>query len=344
LISARARAPSNIALVKYMGKTEGNLPANPSVSMTLDGLCSWAELRATGAGARELRYSPLSPSGPVGAGAPPRLDSAGIDRVLAHARRALEAAPGALRTAGLEPRELAGTLELLTSNTFPASAGIASSASSFAAVTLAAVKLRAADEGAFARAWKAEPALRRACAAISRQGSGSSCRSFEGPFVRWDGESARAVSSALPELSHFVVVVSEDAKAVGSSEAHRRVRTSPQWATRPERAARRCDELVSALARRDLRAVARLAWLDAWEMHGLFHTSVPPFSYWKPATIDALHALAPFVARENPPIVTLDAGPNLHVIVERAREGEWRARLSDLGGKLLEDRPGGGAE
>ena len=99
------------------------------------------------------------------------------------------------------------------------------------------------------------------------------------------------------------------------------------------------------MASGDLRALAFAAWAEAWEMHSLFHTSAEPFSYWEPGTLDALHFLARFLKDELPPIVTLDAGPNIHVLVDKARAERWRAILGDRFGeeRLLEDRQGTGA-
>jgi diphosphomevalonate decarboxylase len=92
-------------------------------------------------------------------------------------------------------------------------------------------------------------------------------------------------------------------------------------------------------------------------MHSLFHTCEDPFTYWKPGSIEGLQFLAPFVragatatvgsgnAGALPPIVTLDAGPNIHVIVAESQYAEWRERLHARFGAraVLEDRPGTGA-
>ena len=66
--------------------------------------------------------------------------------------------------------------------------------------------------------------------------------------------------------------------------------------------------LLSALGEAELSVAARIAWTEAWEMHSLFHTAEPPFSYWLPETMAALRWLEPWVAGPGAPIVTLDAG------------------------------------
>ena len=350
MLKSCARAPANIALIKYMGKRGDNLPENPSLSLTLEGLCSIAELSFDPQGTPGVRWIPELPQ-PTEALTRlevPKLPREGQARVMNFLRKVLGLAPALLKEYGLEPLMASGEpcVELRTANTFPASSGIASSASSFAAVTLAGVGALAADPRAF-RAALARPELRRALARISRTGSGSSCRSFEGPWVSWEGESSAIYERArLPDLTNFVLLVSTEPKGVASSVAHERVRSSPLWAGRPERARQRYQDLRTALERGDLPGVARLAWTEAWEMHSLFHTASEPFTYWEPGTIEALHFLAAHLRDERPPIVTMDAGPNLHVLVETDQASRWRELLAAKfgAGKLLEDRQGLGAD
>jgi diphosphomevalonate decarboxylase len=124
---------------------------------------------------------------------------------------------------------------------------------------------------------------------------------------------------------------------------------SPLWHGRIQRANERFVLLLGAIGRGDLAMIARESWREAWEMHSLFHTSSPPFSYFEPGTVGVLNFLTPFVEGENPPIVTLDAGPNVHLFVKADQLPQWRARLAGAfpGGhtvKVLEDRPGTGAQ
>jgi diphosphomevalonate decarboxylase len=214
-------------------------------------------------------------------------------------------------------------------------------------LTLASAALFAEDQEALKRWLASSPELRADLAALSREGSGSSCRSLDGPYVAWEGERARALPlTSMPRLSHFVLIVSTEPKTVSSSEAHTRVKTSPLWSGRPGRANDRLTVIESALRGGDLRRVATESWLEAWEMHSLFHTSNPSFSYWEPGTLQALQFLAPFVSSENPPIVTLDAGPNVHLLVRADEQAAWRTRLTEAFPefRLLEDAPGLGGK
>ncbi len=351
-----ARAPSNIALIKYMGKSDStlNIPENPSLSMTLSSLCTVAEVERSGAGGNywfpELpRFRPKDLA-PGGLWISPDLSLSGRDKLLRHVDRVRDAVPALYDQFGIElDRETwrSAGLSLRTANTFPASSGIASSASSFAAVTLGVAAAFATDERSWSRAWQGLPELRRILAQLSRRGSGSSCRSFEGPWVYWEGEKAFVPHGLrLPEMAHFVILISTSPKQVSSSEAHLKIKSSPLWEKRVERVAARTAQLLEAMRSADLRKMSHLAWAELWEMHSLFHTASAPFTYWEPGTLQALQFFSQWIDQSSPPIVTLDAGPNVHVIVDRSEKDLWRSRLKEQfkDFQILEDAQGQGAK
>lgn len=331
----RVIAPSNIALIKYMGKSDfsANLPANPSISMTLEGLCTEIEVEVD---ERSL-YDRLESH--------PGISSSGVDRFLKHIERVRQGVQKIFPFYDLKQSLRRGGLVIRSSNTFPDSAGIASSASSFAALTLAVAALCAHDLEKFKKIYLDKKGLQEDLARLSRQGSGSSCRSFGGPWVFWCDEDVEPVLSHLPELVDFVLVVSESKKNVSSSEAHRRILTSPLWGGRSERASARADRLRSALVSGDYFLVSQIAWEESWEMHSLFHTSDPPFTYWQPSTLDILNFFMNEFSSQNRPIVTLDAGPNVHVLVPSVEELKWfelfRKKFPDI--KILKSKQGLGA-
>ena len=362
-LTVRARAPSNIAIVKYMGKRDGaaNIPENPSLSLTLNRLCSYVEITCSDApGSPDSDEATWAPELPLLWGGynnlklrVPSLDEEGMGRFLRHFKRVRGAAPAILSKYGVPVAAQtvkARSYLIRSGNTFPPSTGIASSASSFAALTLATAMTRASDQAAFDRAWNSETGLRRDLASLSRQGSGSSCRSFEGPWVGWEMEHAFKVTALTPELRHFVLLVSDAAKKIPSSRAHQLVKESPLWAGRVERASARFEQARKALAEGDITRLARIAWSETWEMHSLFHTAPEPFSYWRPGSVEFLQWLAPAInepapAIVSPPVVSMDAGPNAHLIVEAADADLWRERLIRRygAGAFLEDEPGCGA-
>lgn len=353
-----AQAPSNIALVKYMGKrpsTEDaalNLPVNPSVSLTLEGLRTETEVALIAGSGPRIRWMGEPPRG----GAPrkgqvPNLGDAAVQKLARHAERVLAEASEILRASGVEAldaAELSGTLEVRSINGFPTGAGIASSASGFAALTLALAGTLVRDRESFKKAWALEPELRRRLGALSRRGSGSSCRSFEGPWVLWEEAENHRIGSPLSSMAHFVLLVSRVEKPVSSSQAHKHVETSPLWNGRPERARSRAQAASLALSSGDWESLARLAWQDAWEMHSLFHTAEEPFTYWLPESLRCLRALGALRTSQQLPVtpmVTMDAGPNVHVTVPSAHRDvlhAWlRRELPDF--EVLEDRGGTGA-
>jgi diphosphomevalonate decarboxylase len=352
-MSFLVRAPSNIALIKYMGKTDlvKNLSENSSLSMTLNTLSTYMKIEFVDGAAGSFRLRPGFDPLPSGVSSPyiPEIKGAGLEKMIRHWNRITEAAPSFLEASGLRFRPTPA-VTLQTLNTFPMGSGIASSASSFAALTLAGLiaSTHEQDIEKLRAFWRANDSvsLKRNCARISRQGSGSSCRSFEGPWVEWTAEDAVEFKTSMPEMAHFVVVLSKTEKSISSSQAHQRVKTSPQWAGRVARVNQRFQLMKSAMKEGDVAKVARYSWSEMWEMHNLFHTASEPFSYWLPGTLNALHTFADDVLSPEPPIVTLDAGPNLHVLVPKKERSKWAAILKERFGEsnLLSDSQGAGAE
>ncbi|MBC7386135.1 MAG: hypothetical protein H7301_08255 [Cryobacterium sp.] len=347
------RAPSNIALVKYMGKktvpvgAQTNLPENPSLSLTLSSLCTFLELRISAARAGEESAFRLLPEMPGDSrGEVPKLTPLGGEKFLKHLRRCEALLPSILDRNGIPAfSHFNGDLEVRSSNTFPQSAGIASSASSFAALTLAAGTALVKEPIDFSKRWKEDSKLRGDFARVSREGSGSSCRSFHGPFVAWEGANVSEIPSNLPPLSDLVIIVSSGEKKVGSTEAHSRVKTSPSWPGRVARASERFEGVRSAIIHGNWESVIQLAGVDSRDMHELFSSAEPPFSYFEKGTESVLD----FLKREHRDArvaVTLDAGPNIHLIVPQSEEQYWKRVISDRFPEFpcLIDREGQGAE
>ena len=284
-----ASAPSNIALIKYMGKVDnsGNRPTNASVSFTLDGLRTFVTLER---GAPADRWEPL-PGHPA-----LTLSELGREKFLKHFAK-LKAHFGVEEACVVR-----------SANDFPSDCGLASSASSFAALTRAA----------FLLAKEIRPELEvddRALSALSRQGSGSSCRSFFAPWALWRDEGAEPIAIDQ-RLVHAVIVVEDRVKTVSSSQAHRRVTTSDLFEGRPQRAERRLDRLVKSLRAGTWDESFELCWAEFWDMHALFETSVPSFGYMHPETLRALARVREIWRDEKDgPLVTLDAGPNVHLLL-----------------------------
>ncbi|MBC7691015.1 MAG: hypothetical protein H7222_04550 [Methylotenera sp.] len=352
----RVSAPSNIALIKYMGKVDPalNLPANGSLSMTLNQLCTYVEITETATATRWLAEAPAElPSGTFsGAVRVPKLTEAGILKVIRHHERVLAAVFELFPVHGLSLAPIT-PVEIRTANTFPADSGIASSASSFAALTFGTALHSALDPKAFTKVWEENLEFRRSFAKVSRQGSGSSCRSFEGPWVLWEKGAAAGLITPMPEMVDFVVLIATGPKPVTSTQAHHLVQTSPLWEGRTERVAERLKTVEAALGEGDIITLSRVAWAEMWEMHSLFHTCSDPFTYWEPGTLKVIKWLAPYIqeggaegSELTPPIVTMDAGANVHILVAAAEATKWQTILNKAFPEfeILQDTQGTGAK
>jgi diphosphomevalonate decarboxylase len=322
--SATARAHPNIAFIKYWGNQNDllRIPSNPSLSMNLDGF--YTETRVEWDA--KLKHNVLILNGETPIGGP-------LERVSKHL--------DIIRTR----LALSTYARVLSTNNFPMGAGIASSASSFAALTLAAV-------GA---AGFTMP--ERELTTLARLGSGSASRSIPGGFVEWhtghSHETSYAESFAPKDhwdLVDVVVIVSEAHKIVGSTEGHHSAATSDLQLARVNGAENRVAICKKAILERDFATFAEIVEYDSNLMHAIMMTSRPPLFYWLPASMAVMQAVRQ--ARQSGLSVcyTMDAGPNVHCICMRndsvavsdllkSLPGVVNVRMAGVGGKakLVED-------
>lgn len=287
-----SQAPSNIALIKYMGKADNelNIPANPSLSYTLPNLITNVSLDCYN-GKKDI-WEPLTIPGSQ----PYNLSQAAIDRFLAHLNRLKKYF------------NYEGNFIVRSSNNFPQSSGLASSASSFAALTKCAIRALCELTGIN------EPPIQTQ-ASLSRLGSGSSCRSFFSPWVLWQDNMVVPLELPYTNLIHQVILISQEEKKVSSSQAHIRILTSPLYQTRPQRAKQNLKLLRTALEVQDWEAAYNIAWIEFNDMHQLFSSCNEPFSYITSQTEAVLASLKKFWdTNHDGPIITLDAGPNIHLL------------------------------
>ena len=287
-----AQAPSNIALIKYMGKKEGagNLPINPSLSYTLPNLLSTVVLEKQ-SGKKDF-WEPLEIPGAMHF----ELSNKAQERYLEHLQR-LKAY-----------FDYNGAFLVRSSNNFPHSSGLASSASSFAALTKCAVAALSELTG------KPLPSIETQ-AQLSREGSGSSCRSFFSPWALWEEKEVFAIDLPYQGLLHQVIIISHGEKKISSGEAHARIRTSQFYEGRAQRAKDNLASLSTALKSKNWQNAYHICWREFQDMHHLFTTSSEPFSYITTETNQVLDSLQALWQREGDgPIVTMDAGPNIHLL------------------------------
>jgi diphosphomevalonate decarboxylase len=203
-------------------------------------------------------------------------------------------------------------------NHFPTSAGIASSASGFAALALAAARAAGLDPAA------------QTLIALTLLGSGSACRSLYGGYVLWSppeqDRGPSRVRQLAPEdhwpLVDLVAILSRERKAVPSEQGHLLARTSPLLQGRLATLGGIVSRVRRAIRDRDLPALGVWLEADALCMHAVMMTSRPPLLYWEPATLAVIKSVRDLRMRKGLPCYfTIDAGPNVHVITlpERAQ-------------------------
>jgi diphosphomevalonate decarboxylase len=319
---ARARAGANFALIKYWGKADSrlNVPAVGSISITLDALWSETVVEIDSA----LRADELT------------LDGGSRAEQLEKVSACLDL----LR----ERAGVATRARVVSRNNFPTAAGLASSASGFAAL----VKAGAAALGLELPA--------RELSIVARQGSGSAARSIFGGFVEMyagtadDGRDSFAEpleDAAAWPLEVVIAVTAKGEKEVGSRSGMTRSATSspyyPAWvASQP----RDLAAARTAIASRDFEALADVAEHNCLKMHAAALAAHPPLVYWNGATVDCLHTVRRLRVAGTPVFFTIDAGPQLKAVCLPAARPVVEAALRAVPGvlELLTSRLGPGAE
>jgi len=231
--------------------------------------------------------------------------------------------------------------EVITENNFPSGAGIASSASAFAALALAGSKAAGLN--------LSEPELSR----LARRGSGSASRSIPGGFVEWQvgatDEDSFAFSIALANhwnLVDCIAIVSASHKKTGSTEGHAIAPTSPLQEARVIDTPRRLDLCRKAILDKDFESFASIVELDSDIMHSVMMTSTPALHYWKPASLAVMNAIRQWRSEGLQACYTVDAGANVHVICLEAESQNINKRLREIDGveDILTARAGGAAK
>lgn len=291
LDQAEAFAPSNIALCKYWGKRDAelNLPINNSLSVSLGHL-----------GTRTLLQNAAD----------------GVDRVFLNGVEQARDTPFAAKLLAFVELFRAGRalpVHVHTENNIPTAAGLASSASGFAALTLALDR------------WLQLGLAPEVLSAFARMGSGSACRSvFEG-FVEWrdgihdDGMDSHGVPLAAhwPGLQIGLVKVATGEKSVGSRAGMQRtIETAHLYQSWPLQAAADLDKLHRAIDSADFALLGQTAEQNALSMHATMIASWPPLLYWQPESVAAMQQVWQLREQGLDLYFTMDAGPNLKLLFQ----------------------------
>ena len=303
--TGKARAYTNIALIKYWGKKDEELilPMNNSLSLTLDAF-----------------YTETTVS------FDPALQA---DTFLLDGQLQNTAATAKINRFLDLLRELAGTklrAAVTSENFVPTAAGLASSASGLAALAAAgnAALQLGLDDSQLSR--------------LARRGSGSACRSIFGGFVEWEQGTDDVTSLARPlaangfenDLAMLFVLINDKQKDVSSRDGMRRtVATSafyPGWlASLPEDLA----AIKQAIATQDFTALGRITEANGLKMHATTLAAVPPFTYWSPQSLLAMDLVRQLRATGTECYFTMDAGPNVKVLCRRQDEAAVQQAFSN---------------
>jgi diphosphomevalonate decarboxylase len=309
-MTARATARANIALAKYWGKSDLilNLPAVPSISLTLDELVTETEV-AFDTALQEDRFvldgRPASPA--------------------QHAR-VVELLDRVRTEAGIDHKAF-----VTSDNRFPTAAGLASSASGFAALAGAATKAAGMELDL------------EATSALARRSSASAARSVYGGFVELRagacGDDALAAEPLAPQ-THWdvrlvIALTAKGAKAVSSTEAMERSRvTSPYYDAWLHAAPGWSETIRGAIADRDMERLGEAMEQSTLAFHCCAITSRPSVLYWNAATIAALHAVQELRDDGISVWSTMDAGPHVKALCEAPNAERVRSSLSRAPGVL----------
>ena len=338
------RSPSNIAIIKYWGKYGIQLPKNPSLSLTLASSFTDTQL--------EYEFKDEAHGG-------------AIDLDFFFHQQPNEAFQAKTQTflESLIPvfpflKQL--RLTIRTGNSFPHSAGIASSASAMSALALCLCSLEDTLFGTLQDSAEYD----RKASFVARLGSGSACRSVFPHAAVWGETSLVSGASneyAVPvgdlihetfrELHDDILIVSSDEKAVSSRAGHALMDGNPYAESRYAQAKQRLSVLLDAMKTGDLESFGKIAEDEALTLHALMMCSNPSYLLMQPGSVAIIEKVREYrVATGHPLYFTLDAGPNVHLLYPGEIIHEVRAFIEDElkeyceNGRVQEDWVGEGPE
>lgn len=303
-----ALAHPNIAFIKYWGNRDDRLriPSNGSISMNLDGLATETT----------VQFDPTLSSD--------RVEINGKTADANSTRRVSNHLDLVRHLSGIQTRAT-----IISRNNFPMGAGIASSASAFAALSLAASKAAGLDLSP------------KALSCLARRGSGSACRSIPDGIVEWhagtsdsDSFADQLIAIDYWDLVDCLTIISDSHKPVGSSEGHKLTDSSPLQAIRLTDASRRIILCRQAIFSRDFEAFSLIVEQDSNLMHSVMCTSVPNLIYWSNNSYTVISAVLELRKKGIEACYTLDAGSNVHVITLKSKINLVEAYLNQIRGVL----------
>ena len=335
------QSPSNIALVKYWGKRSNQIPANPSVSFTLNSCRTTTKLAyRKKAEANDIFDFELFFENEKKNSFRPKIEQF-FERIEAYM-----------------PFLKNFSFSIHTSNSFPHSSGIASSASGMSALALCLMSIEKELNPAIT-----EEFFRRKASFLARLGSGSACRSIEGGLVVWgdheiDGSSdlygikyPYEVDEVFQDYQDVILLVDKGEKQVSSTVGHDLMNDHPFAEKRFDQAHQNLAQLQEIFASGDLDSFIKLVESEALTLHAMMMTGQDYFLLMKPNTLGIINRIWEF-RRETGlhPCFTLDAGANVHLLFPKKEKDAVEKFIKEelaqycQNGQFIKDRVGPGAE
>lgn len=302
-MKATAVAPSNVALIKYWGRKdeELRLPENGSIAMNLSNLLTTTTVEFS----NSFKDDTTVFNG--------KKESKENNRAIKHIDRIRKLA------------KITTKVKIVTENNFPTGTGLSSSASGFAALTVA---------GAAATGLKLSE---KELSILARQGSGSACRSIPDGFVEWlDGdaiEKSYAVSLYPPDywdIVDVVAVVNVGPKDISTSEGMKSAASSPFFQIRRSHMQDKINTIKKLMKQKDFSAFGELVEAEALELHAIMLTSSPSLIYWLPGTIHVMRQVKKWRSEGLAVYFTVNTGQDIHLICEKKNTREIVEKLSDI--------------
>jgi diphosphomevalonate decarboxylase len=299
-------SPSNIALVKYWGKKDNQIPENQSISFTLDACKTITKLSYSKKDSRDNNFSfKVFLDGEYKPDFEPKIQTF-FQRIEVYL-----------------PFLKEFHFKIETQNTFPHSSGIASSASGMSALALCLMSIEKELNASITEDYFTQKA-----SFLARLGSGSACRSLEGDLVVWGKHKNIEGSSDLfgvkyPYKVHenfknyqdTILLVDKGEKQVSSTVGHNLMHGHPFATERFKQAGQNITKLKTILASGDLEAFIALVESEALTLHAMMMTSMPYFILMKPNTLEIINKIWSFRKQSGLHIsFTLDAGANVHIL------------------------------
>jgi len=314
------RSPSNIALIKYWGKKGHQLPANPSLSFTLENSFTETKLRWEKKKSKSIDLAFFFEG----------KQKPDFEQKVRRYFSDLSSELPFLRNY---------QFEIHSRNSFPHSVGIASSASGMSALALCLCSLEQREKG---NPSGQEDFFRRA-SYLARLGSGSASRSVYGGFVTWGKIPGIASSSdrfASPykgrvhknflDFHDDILIVSSEKKAVSSRAGHELMNHHPFAENRYRQAALNLKKLTRALSAGDFNSFCEIVENEALTLHALMLASVPSVVLWEPGTLHIIRKVKAFREETGLPVCfTIDAGPNVHLLYPDAIKVDIRQLIKE---------------